>query len=96
MMEYSFKAGDIVVFKETETTIGCYNLSFQSRERMEKDKTRYRRYRWEVIRILEGRVDKDGDPCFRLRRLDTNAKGLETWSQGSFVHEELKAKVGTE
>ena len=85
-MDYSFKPGDIVVFKETETMIGCYNLSLQAKERAEKDRAYYRKYRWKVIRIFEDRVDKDGDPCFRLRRLDTKAHGLETWSQEFFVH----------
>ena len=85
-MKYSFKPGDIVAFKETETTIGCYNLSLQDKKRAEKNKAQYRKFRGEVIRIFEDRVDKDGDPCFMLRRLDTKAHGLETWSQGFFVH----------
>lgn len=87
-MGYDFKPGDIVAFKETETTIGFLNLSFQGKERAEKDKARYRKFRGEVIRVLEGRVDKDGDPCFRLKRLDTKGHGLEIWSQGFFVHAE--------
>jgi len=85
-MEYSFKTVDILAFKETETMIGYYNLSLQAKEAAEKNRAYYRKWRWEVIRIFEDRVDKDGDPCFRLRRLDTKAHGLETWSQGFFVH----------
>jgi len=85
-MGYSFKPGDIVAFKETEDSIGCLNLSLQDKESREKTKAKYREFRGEVVRIFEDRVDKDGDPCFRLRRLDTKAHGLETWSQGFFVH----------
>lgn len=85
-MEYTFKPGDIVIFKETEHCIGCFNLSWDSKEGAEKNRAIYRKYRWEVVKIFQGKVDKDGDPCFQLRRLDTKAHGLESWSQASFVH----------
>jgi len=84
-MKYDFKPGDKVAFKETATMIGYYNLSLQREALREKTKAKYRGNRWEVLSILEGRTDKDGDPCFRLRRLDTKGHGLETWSQGFFV-----------
>ena len=85
-MKYDFKPGDIVAFKETEATIGHLNLSFVNEAQREKIKAKYRKFRGEVVTILEGHVDKDGDPCFRLRRLDTKGHGLETWSQGYFIH----------
>ena len=84
-MKYLFKPGDIVVLIETETQIGNLDLSFLSKVRKEQEKARYRNFRGEVVKILEDNVDKDGDPCFRLRRLDTKGHGLETWSQAFFV-----------
>lgn len=80
-MKYSFKPGDKVVLRETEDTIGWLNLSLQSKDQKEKDKARYRKWRAEIVSILEDRVDKDGDPIARVRRLDTKTQGLETLSQ---------------
>lgn len=83
----NFEPGDIVVFKESEHQIGLYDLSFLTAEQAEKVKARYREFRAEVVRIFEDRFDKDGLPCFRIRRLDTKGHGLETWTQQVFVKE---------
>lgn len=80
-MKYSFKPGDIVKLKETENQIGNLDLSFQSADRKEKDKVRYRKWRGEVIRICEESPDRFGIPCVLVKRLDTKGQGKETWAQ---------------
>lgn len=79
-----FKPGDILAFAEVGDRVGPYDFSFQGRVLAEKQKAQYRQQRWKVKRILENRHDVDGNNCLRLQRLDTKAKGLETWSPGFF------------
>ncbi len=79
-MAYSFKPGDIVVFREDGNQIG-YRIFITPDE---KCAAKMRQYRGEVVKICDHKVDKDGDPCFILRRLDTKGHGIETWTQGYF------------
>lgn len=77
-----FKVGDILAFTESENRVGCYDFSWQEPKLAEKQKAIYRQWRWEVVRVLEDRTDLEGNNCLRLRRLDTKAHSLETWSPG--------------
>ena len=87
-MKYSFKPGDIVVLKETENRIGWLDVSMLPDDSKEKFKSKYRKWRAGFVKIIEDRFDKDGDPLARIRRLDTKAHGLETYSQGLLAHAE--------
>lgn len=80
----TFKPGDILAFREVGNQVGLYDFSFQARELAEKQKAKYRQWRWEVVSIVEGRCDLSGNNCLRLRRLDTKSHQVETWSPGYF------------
>lgn len=68
--------------KEGVSSIGPIDLSLNPPNQVERIMSRYRKWRGEVIRIRDEERDKDGDPCVLIRRLDTRAHGLETWSPG--------------
>jgi hypothetical protein len=84
-MIFTFKPGDIVVYKETEDEIGIHDFSMAFKDFAEKKKAQLRLHRFEVIKIYNDKFDKDGFPCFRLRRLDTRGHMIEDWTQQVFV-----------
>ncbi|MDD4874307.1 MAG: hypothetical protein PHE15_04965 [Dehalococcoidales bacterium] len=88
--KYTFKPGDIVKYKESENGIGPWVI-LGTMEAVAKFKIQKRKFRAEVVKVIAYKFDKDGDPCIQLRRLDTKAHGLETWSQGFIVLDEVKS-----